>query len=55
MVLALRKFLKIDLVNEPESLIYFVYALGMFDGGVCVKTLLSLFLYGKSFVTYGCN
>ena len=55
MVLALRKFWKLDLINEPIRLVFLQYAIGMFNGGICVKSLLHYFLYTKSLLLYQSN
>lgn len=55
MVLTLRKFWKLDLINEPIRLVFIQYAMGMFNGGICVKSLLHYFLYAKSLLLYQSN
>jgi hypothetical protein len=43
------------MINDPFSLIYIVYAIGMFDGGLSTKSLLQYFLYAKSLLIYESN
>jgi hypothetical protein len=53
MSLAIMKFCKIDLINDPSRLIYSLWATSMFDGGIVTKTFLHYFLYCKSLVMLG--
>lgn len=55
MLLALRKFKQIDMLKEPLQLVFVNYAIGMFNGGICVKSLLHYFLYAKSLLLYQSN
>lgn len=55
MLVTLHRQTNLDLTNEPEKLMYFNYAIGMFDYGICVKTLLHYYLYSKSLLLYGSN
>lgn len=55
MTLALRKFWKIDMVNEPFQFSMMTYAIAMYNGGISTKSLLHYLLYSKSLILYQSN
>ena len=55
MVMALRKFWKIDLINNPLEFGMTSYAMGMYNGGISTKSLLHYLLYVKSLALYRSN
>lgn len=55
MVLALRSFWKIDLVNRPLEFAFICYAISAYNGGISTRATLHYLLYAKSLLLYQSN
>ena len=55
MLMALRKFWKVDLVNAQLPFSMMAYAISMYNGAMSTKSLLHYLLYAKSLLLYGSN
>jgi len=55
MVLALRNFWKIDLLNRPMEFAFISYAISMYNGGITTRATLHYLLYAKSLLLYRSN
>lgn len=55
MLLAIHKYLKLDIKQEWAKLVYTMWSTTMLDGGILTKTYLHYFLYCKSLMLLGSN
>ena len=55
MLMALRSFWKVDLVNKQLPFTMMSYAISMYNGAMSTKSLLHYLLYAKSLLLYGSN